>query len=275
MKAAKAERYRAQEFARRAGVTVRALHHYDRLGLLRPRNRSASGHRLYAPDDFGRLQQIVTLKFIGFPLCEIKKLLAGADLAAALRLQRRALEEKRSQLNKAIAAIADAERLAGSRVKLDARAFTKIIEAIRMQTNKDWFKKYYSEEAQALLAERRQHWNPELQAKATDDWLALFKAIEAVAAKGEKPDGEAGQAIAEKHARLIEAFTGGHTSIGESLGKLWADRDNWPEDFKKQVFEPFAQRGLAAAQQNEPRMLSDAGRDFLQAALKAYKAKLS
>ena len=51
-----------------AGVTVRTLHHYDRLGLLRPAGRTAAGHRLYADRDLARLQQIVTLKFIGLPL---------------------------------------------------------------------------------------------------------------------------------------------------------------------------------------------------------------
>ncbi len=54
--------YRASAFAERAGVTVRTLHHYDRLGLLKPSSYTASGYRLYGERDFARLQQITTLK---------------------------------------------------------------------------------------------------------------------------------------------------------------------------------------------------------------------
>ena len=64
--------YKAAEFAQLAGVTVRTLHHYDRLGLLKPTGHTAKGHRLYGERDFARLQQIVTLKFIGFPLKQIE-----------------------------------------------------------------------------------------------------------------------------------------------------------------------------------------------------------
>ena len=81
--------YRIREFADLAGVTVRALHHYDRLGLLRPR-RSQSGYRVYSVGDLELLEQIVALKFIGLPLNRIKHLLRRnrADLCAALRAQR-------------------------------------------------------------------------------------------------------------------------------------------------------------------------------------------
>jgi DNA-binding transcriptional MerR regulator len=65
-----------QEFAKLSGVTVRALHHYDRLGLLRPKQRSSAGYRLYSDGDFARLEQIVVLKFLGMPLKQIKSLLA-------------------------------------------------------------------------------------------------------------------------------------------------------------------------------------------------------
>jgi MerR family transcriptional regulator, thiopeptide resistance regulator len=64
--------YRASEFAALAGVTVRTLHHYDRAGLLRPTARTDAGYRLYGGREFARLQQILTLKFIGLPLEEIE-----------------------------------------------------------------------------------------------------------------------------------------------------------------------------------------------------------
>ena len=80
--------YRAKQFATLAGVTVRALHHYDRMGLLRPKNRSQAGYRLYSNRDFARLEQIVVLKFLGMPLKQIRRLLEpDANLSAVLQRQ--------------------------------------------------------------------------------------------------------------------------------------------------------------------------------------------
>src|SRR3954447_22661428 len=104
-------RYQVHEFAALTGVTVRALHHYDRLGLLRPR-RTDSGYRLYGAQELERLEQIVALKFIGIPLKQIKAILDrnAADLFQALRLQRTVLEGKRRLLDSAIQAIRTAEQ---------------------------------------------------------------------------------------------------------------------------------------------------------------------
>ena len=86
-----------QEFAALTGVTVRALHHYDRLGLLQPR-RTNSGYRLYGRRELQRLEQIVALKFIGIPLQQIKAILDrnAPGLPDALRMQRIMLEDKTS-----------------------------------------------------------------------------------------------------------------------------------------------------------------------------------
>ena len=85
--------YRVHEFAELAGVTVRTLHHYDRLGLLEPR-RTAAGYRVYSVRDLERLEQIVALKFLGLPLRQIKLLLdqETLQLPDALRMQRTVLE---------------------------------------------------------------------------------------------------------------------------------------------------------------------------------------
>ena len=96
-------RYKVREFAKLAGVTVRALHHYDRLGLLTPERRTGSRYRLYGERDLARLEEIVVLKFLGIPLKEIRPLLdRQSGLADALQRQQRVLGEKRRQLERAI-----------------------------------------------------------------------------------------------------------------------------------------------------------------------------
>ena len=147
--------YKAQEFAERAGVTVRTLHHYDRLGLLAPSGRTEAGYRLYGDRDLVRLEQILALKFIGFPLREIRRLLKrdAKDLAGALRRQRTMILEKRRLLDLAAQAIERAETAARSGEAADRAAIQKIIEVIHMQDNMEWAKKYYSEQGLASLAE--------------------------------------------------------------------------------------------------------------------------
>src|SRR4051812_25929779 len=97
--------YKASAFARRAGVTVRTLHHYDRLGLLKPSGRTVAGYRVYTDRDLARLEQVVALKFVGFSLKEIGHVLnRDGDLLTALRTQREIMGEKRNQIDRAIEA---------------------------------------------------------------------------------------------------------------------------------------------------------------------------
>ena len=119
--------YKAQEFAERAGVTVRTLHHYDRLGLLSPSGRTEAGYRLYGDRDLVRLEQILALKFIGFPLQEIRRLLKrdAKDLPSALRRQRTLILEKRRLLDLAAQAIQRAETAAASGELADWEAIKK------------------------------------------------------------------------------------------------------------------------------------------------------
>jgi DNA-binding transcriptional MerR regulator len=180
--------FKAHEFAKLAGVTVRALHHYDRLGLLKPSGYTGAGYRLYGERDFVRLQQIVTLKFIGLSLAEIRDLLERSpfDLPKRLRLQREALEARRLQLDLAISAIKRAEQeAAGGGAGWEA--FARIIDVIEMHKNTEWMKKYYSDEQLAELALR---WSPEVQQQATRDWAELVDEVEKATAAGEDPAGE-------------------------------------------------------------------------------------
>jgi DNA-binding transcriptional MerR regulator len=243
--------YRVSEFAEMAGLTVRTLHHYDRLGLLQPSGHTRAGYRLYNQRDFARLQQIVTLKFIGFPLKQIKDLLdrRDLDLAETLRFQREALLEKRRQLEMAVDAIAQAERATQSGLQPDWASLRKIIEVMEMQNNMDWVMKYYSEEARAKIAERGKNWTPELQAKAEQDWKDLIRDVENAQSSGMDPAGPQARALVERWSKLIEAFTGGDPEITKGLGKLYSDQSNWPSTFQKPFggsFGEFMKKAMAA-----------------------------
>lgn len=87
---------RVGELAKRAGISIRMLRHYDRLGLLVPSTRTDADYRLYSADDVARLHSIQALRQIGLPLKEIKALLAGTlePLPVVIQRQIVALEHQ-------------------------------------------------------------------------------------------------------------------------------------------------------------------------------------
>ena len=88
--------YTVKHVAKLPGVSVRTLHHYDGIGLLKPGTVGANGYRYYGRDELLRLQQILFHRELGFPLAEIARVLDAPDLdrAAALRRHRERLESE-------------------------------------------------------------------------------------------------------------------------------------------------------------------------------------
>ena len=100
-------RYTVSEMAKLSGVSVRALHHYDDLGLLKPASLGANGYRYYGREELLRLQQILFHRELGLPLERIKALLddPAFDRVAALRAHRGTLEKEAERFRHLIATI--------------------------------------------------------------------------------------------------------------------------------------------------------------------------
>ena len=71
--------WKVDELAKQTGLSVRTLHYYDEIGLLSPSQRTEAGHRLYTADDIVRLQQVKSLRHLGFTLKEIRDYLNRPD----------------------------------------------------------------------------------------------------------------------------------------------------------------------------------------------------
>lgn len=231
--------YRVQQFSELAGVTVRALHHYDRLALLKPR-RTDAGYRVYSPSDLDRLERIVALKFLGLPLKQIKAVLDRDTraLPAVLRSQRRALEEKRRRLDIAIEAIRDAEATVQASGTPDASVVRRIIEVIEMQENTEYFKQFYSDDAWAELEKRRAEMTPDIRQKAEDGtrrWMELFHDVETAIGANVDPSSEPARQLGQRWQSLVNEFTQGNTAISQGLRKVWANREQWPAAMQKQA----------------------------------------
>jgi DNA-binding transcriptional MerR regulator/trans-aconitate methyltransferase len=124
------------EFAKRSGVTVKTLLHYDKIGLLEPSEKTESGYRIYCEDDFLKLQQITTLKFIGLSLNEISHILheSGENLENMVSIQKKALEEKKKHIDAVIDVFNKAQNTAKKNGFLDAGNLINIIKITNMES---------------------------------------------------------------------------------------------------------------------------------------------
>ena len=187
------------EVSELAGVSVRTLHHYDAIGLLKPSGRSASGYRLYDDTDLARLQQILLFRELEFPLAEIRRILDSPDYDQdkALEQQIGLLELKRERLDKLIDQ-AKAMRMKGVGA-LSFEAFdTSKIDEYAAAAKASWGNT-------PQWAEYEQKWEGRTKGEEVamgEQMMALFVPFGRMAAEGMDPACEE----AQTQAAAIQAF---------------------------------------------------------------------
>lgn len=213
------------ELARRTGLTVRTLHHYDAIGLLSPSGRTdtlhGAGHRLYTDADVARLQQIASLKSLGFTLEQIRDALTRGEFQPR-DVVRRHLEFAERQL---VEQKRLCERLAALAELLD-RAETPSVEDLLTTIEEiTMFEKYYTKEQLDQLAARREQVGDARIKEVEAEWTQLMAAVKAEMEKGTDPADSTVQALAKRWKSLVEEFTGGDPGITKSLGNLYKNED--------------------------------------------------
>lgn len=123
-----------REFAELAGVSVRTLHLYDRLGLLKPAKRTRAGYRLYGSHELEQIEHILALRRSGFALKGIANMLRVAEqpLIVRLQFQRQMLRRRQEKYQRALLALCDAEQKVSGGGPVDRwELLTNIIKALR------------------------------------------------------------------------------------------------------------------------------------------------
>jgi DNA-binding transcriptional MerR regulator len=225
---------RVGEVARRSGLTVRTLHHYHRIGLLRPSGRTASSHRLYIAADLARLQQIVSLRHLGLPLLEIKECLrpGGFSPLQTIRLHNRALREKIRGLQNICRRLDSLQEMLESSKQISTEEFFQTMEAIVM------FEKYYTPEQLETLKKRTRSLGPQGMEAAHQEWRDLMSAIKAEMKAGTDPADPTVQTLARRWGELIGSFTGGDPQIAQSLRKMWTEQGSQMATKMNMDFDP-------------------------------------
>lgn len=211
------------ELARRTGLSVRTLHWYDEIGLLTPSCHSEAGYRLYTAADVARLQQILSLRQLGFALEEVRACLDGADFSP-LSLIDRHLARLREQIEVQRRLC---ERLAS--IAANLRAAEKVSVEDLLQTIEDMtmFEKYYTpEQLEALKQRRIQAGEERMRQVETEEWPNLLDAVREEMDKGSDPASAPVQELARRWMGLIHEFTGGDPGIEKSLQNMYNQEQN-------------------------------------------------
>jgi DNA-binding transcriptional MerR regulator len=215
------------ELARRTGLTVRTLHHYDEIGLLKPSLHTEAGHRLYAAADVARLQQVVSLRQLGFSLDEIAACLdrpgysplAVIDLHVARLREGIELQRQLCGYLEAIAANLRAVREVST---------ADLLRTLEVMTTMD---KMYTPEQMKMFEQAAQAVGPDEIKAVQDGWTALFAEIRANPTLD--PASPEAQALADRWDEMNERTKRGYAGVPE----LWkAIGDN----YKAGKFEGFA-----------------------------------
>ncbi|HWN43820.1 MAG TPA: MerR family transcriptional regulator [Thermoanaerobaculia bacterium] len=244
--------WKVGELAKQTGLTVRALHHYDEIGLLTPSRRSASGYRLYGGDDIARLLQILSLRQLGFSLDEIRDSLAkpGLSLPRVLELHIARLRdgiELQSKLCSRLEAVAERLR---SPEAVSVEEFLETMEA--MMDAKAMFEKYYTQEQLQQLEERRKMLGEEHIRQVEQEWPRLIAQVREEMAKGTDPASETMQRLSKRWMELVQEFTGGDPGITQSLKNLYQGE---PSVQQRNGLDPgifaYVQQAVAASRKTE------------------------
>ena len=228
------DKWKIGELAKATGLTVRTLHHYDEIELLRPSERSEAGHRIYTDADVRRLYRIISLKQLGFPLADITSMIESddADPRAAVRGHLDAVEEQielQQELRERLGSILGV--LDGS----DEPTTKQLLEIMEVMMEVE---KYYTPEQREQIKKRGEEADWDEIKTNQKEWSQILEDAEVAMKAGTPATDPHVQGLARRYQKLGQwfaaGFTGGDPGLKESLNRLWADKgDELHQQFGK------------------------------------------
>ncbi|MBK7644606.1 MAG: MerR family transcriptional regulator [Planctomycetes bacterium] len=208
--------WRVGELAEWTGISVRTLHHYDEIGLLKPSRGGNGEERLYSRRDLARLERIVALKSLGLSLMEIREGLEGPGNAPREIFERKLaqLRERVAQEQQLVRRLETLVEHLGTREEATLEDVVETVEAMKM------FEKYYTKEQLEQLKQREEELGPATMQSVQEEWPRVIAGMREALAQGKDPADPAVQALAKRWGELLALFTGGDPAIARSLSKM-------------------------------------------------------
>lgn len=232
-----------KEVSRLAGVSVRTLHHYDAIGLLKPTRVTDAGYRLYDDTALRRLQAVLLFRQLQFPLKEIKEILdsPGFDPMAALEQQIHMLELQRQHLDKLIAHARQIQKTGV--ILIDFSAFdTAEMDRYAAEAKAKWGRTEAYKEFEQKTADQTEE---QMQA-AGDGLMAIFARMGAVRHLS-PASGEAQALVAKLQNYITQHYYTCTKQILRGLGQLYIAGDSMTENIDRAGGEgtaAFAHRAI-------------------------------
>ncbi|GAB2465447.1 MerR family transcriptional regulator [Promicromonospora xylanilytica] len=204
------------------GVTVRTLHHWDDVGLVRPSQRTAGGHRLYGAADVARLHRVRVYRELGVSLGDIKGLLdaPAASAEQSLRRQRDQVRERIRHLERSAAAL---DRLIEARASGVLLSPAEQVAIFGERWQPSWQlearERWGDSDQWAQSAERAADRTPEDWARIAADVEALHADLAGAVRSGVRPGSAEANALAERHRTSISAYFDCTHSMQVCLGR--------------------------------------------------------
>lgn len=208
------------------GVSVKTLHHWDAVGLVRPSERTAAGYRVYSGDDVARVHRVLVYRELGFPLAEIGRILddPAVDAAAHLRRQRSLLAARITHLETMVGAVDRMLEASGRGMRLTPEEQVAIF-------GDDWDPARV-EEAEARWGGTAQwaQYAERAAAMTPEDWKQVAATTEELnadlaAARRARvtPGSEAANTLAERHRALLSTYFDCTHAMHACIGRMFAD----------------------------------------------------
>lgn len=212
------------ELARRTGLTVRTLHHYDQIGLLKPSLHSDAGYRLYSPADVARLQRVLSLRQLGFSLEQVGDCLdqPGFSPLEVIGLHLAGLREQikmQQKLCERLETLAVHLRSAGD---VSADEFLHTIQEMTMLETLQ--QKYFTPEQLHSFKSARERLGSAQLDQAQEDWADLIAQLRTEMDRGTDPADPAVQALAQRWKALLHFSTGGDPEVAQGMKRLWEEQ---------------------------------------------------
>lgn len=231
--------YRIKEVADMAGVSVRTLHYYDQIGLLKPGFVTTKGYRFYTDKDLGRLQQILFFKELAFNLQEIKDILdnPGFDKRQALKTHRELLLEKKKRLEKIIKLVGRTIESIEGEIEMNKNEMFDGFDITEIERHKE---KYAEETKQKYRNTDAYKESEKKTSKYTkDDWARIvakgdeiYKKLATLMAKAPS-DPKVQELVKEKRQYITDNFYNCTPEIFRGLGELYVYDERFTANIDK------------------------------------------
>lgn len=198
------------ELAKRTGLTVRTLHHYDDIGLLSPSARSDAGYRLYNEADLARLHRILALRRFGMALAEIGTYLTGPDLPLTQLVERQIalLDRQIAQASTLRSRLARLRGQLADEQQPDPADWLTTLEQMTM------YDKYFTQEE---LQELPLYTDAE---KIEGEWQALVAEVRGLIDAGTSPADDKARALARRWMATVARDTNSNPVLFAKLNTM-------------------------------------------------------